>query len=115
MNDSAAKTEDAQLLSHAGSNLAYTLLPLVIALISVPPYLQYLGVEKFGVIAVIMAFLAYFNVMDFGLGRAVSRRISQLRSSSDCEKSRVLWTTEVLDNIGFVNVRRPAFDDNKIV
>jgi O-antigen/teichoic acid export membrane protein len=78
---------------HTASNLSASIVPLIIALLTIPLYLSYIGEERFGVLAIILAFLNYFSFMDIGLGRAASRRIAQLHQASSAERSDVLWTT----------------------
>ncbi len=77
---------------HAFSNLVSSLIPLVIALLTIPLYLSYIGDERFGALAIIMSFLLYFGFMDMGLGRATSKRIAQLSQASSQSRSDVLWT-----------------------
>ena len=63
------------------------------ALATIPVYLGYVGDERFGVIAIIMAFLAYLSFMDIGLGRAVARRIAQFSEAPEKKRSDILWTS----------------------
>ena len=65
---------------------------MVIALVTVPLYLRYIGPERYGVLAVIWALLGYFGFFDFGFGRAVSQRMARLRDAQDSERSNLLWT-----------------------
>ena len=87
--------ESKNVSKHTASNLATNLIPMFVALITIPFYLSYIGEERFGVLALIMAFLTYFNFMDMGLGRAVSRRIAQLHKDTNLSRSNVLWTTTI--------------------
>ena len=91
MTNPSGHTKNAS--KHTVSNLVANVVPLIVALVTIPLYLSYIGEERFGVFAIIMAFLTYFSFMDVGLGRAVSRRIAQLHEATDLERSDVLWTT----------------------
>ena len=77
---------------HTLFNLGGNVLPMVIALATVPLYLGYIGAERYGVLAVIWALLGYFGFFDFGFGRAVTQRMARLSDSDDAERSKLLWT-----------------------
>lgn len=74
------------------SNLAGSVLQMIVALIAVPIYLRYIGTERYGVLAIIWALLGYFTFFDFGFGRAVTQRMAKLSAASDHEISDLLWT-----------------------
>ena len=77
---------------HTLFNLGGAVLPMVIALATVPIYLGYIGAERYGVLAVIWALLGYFGFFDFGFGRAVTQRMARLAGADDSERSKLLWT-----------------------
>lgn len=77
---------------HTVANLVGNVLPMLVALITVPLYLRYIGAERYGVLAVIWALLGYFGFFDFGFGRAVSQRMARLSDAEDTERSNLLWT-----------------------
>ncbi len=77
---------------HTAINLVGNVLPMAIALITVPLYLRYIGAERYGALAVIWALLGYFGFFDFGFGRAVSQRMARLSDAEDSERSNLLWT-----------------------
>lgn len=77
---------------HAAINFVGNVLPMVVAIITVPMYLKYIGTERYGVLAVIWALLGYFGFFDFGFGRAVSQRMARLGEADDSERSNLLWT-----------------------
>lgn len=80
------------LTKHTAANLLGTLLPVVVSLATVPLFLRYVGVERFGILAVVWALLAYFTLFDFGLGRAVAQRLSRHAQMDERLRSDVLWT-----------------------
>lgn len=63
-------------------NMFGSLAPLLIGLITIPILLEALGNEKLGILTLIWALIGYFSIFDFGLGRALTQRISFLRSSN---------------------------------
>lgn len=92
------------LQRHAAANLIGAVAPMVVGLLTVPLYLKHIGVERFGVLALVWTVLAYFGFLDLGLGRAVTQRISQLHEAKSVEVSDLLWTavsaTLVLGTLG---------------
>lgn len=72
-------------------NLAGSALPIVISLVSVPLYLRFIGLERYGVIALCWLLLGYLGLFDFGLGRAVAQRIAAMREASSRARSSVFW------------------------
>jgi O-antigen/teichoic acid export membrane protein len=77
---------------HTLFNFGGAVLPMVIALATVPLYLGYIGAERYGVLAVIWALLGYFGFFDLGFGRAVTQRMARLTDADDSERSKLLWT-----------------------
>jgi O-antigen/teichoic acid export membrane protein len=65
---------------------------MLVALITVPLYLRYIGAERYGVLAVIMALLGYFGFIDLGLGQAVAQRMARFSGAEDTARSNLLWT-----------------------
>ncbi|MAR70932.1 oligosaccharide flippase family protein [Halomonas sp.] len=57
--------------------------PLVIAAFSVPALIERLGEEKFGVLALCWAMIGYASVIDFGVGRAVTQKVSELKGGKE--------------------------------
>lgn len=57
-------------------NLLGHVLPMVVALLSVPVIAHAAGVERLGALGVVWALVGYFGFLDFGLGRVVTRRVA---------------------------------------
>ncbi|HYG46990.1 MAG TPA: flippase [Allosphingosinicella sp.] len=77
---------------HTTYNLLGALLPLGIALVTIPLYLRVVGAERYGLLSICWLLLGYFGLFDFGISRAVSQKIASLRNESDEARSDTFWT-----------------------
>lgn len=64
------------LARNTALNLSGAALPLAVALVTVPLYLEFVGRDRYGAWAVLWAVMAWFSVLDFGLGKAIVNRIA---------------------------------------
>ena len=60
------------LLRNTGWNLAGQIVPLFVAVFTIPGFMRHMGTDRFGVLTIAWSVLAYFSLFDFGLGRAVT-------------------------------------------
>lgn len=67
-------------------NLIGSVLPMLVGVVCIPFLLKNLGVEKFGVLTLTWTLIGYFNIFDFGIGRALTYSISNLKSELDTDK-----------------------------
>lgn len=59
-------------------NLAGSVVPLLIGIVTIPYIYKHIGIERIGVLTIIWALVGYFSIFDFGLGRAITQRIASL-------------------------------------
>jgi O-antigen/teichoic acid export membrane protein len=78
---------------HTAFNIAGSLASVIVSVVTVPLYLRYVGLDRYGVLAICWLILGYFSVFDFGLGRAASQRIAFLVDADGSERSRVFWAS----------------------
>lgn len=66
-----------KLLKNIGINVAGQVAPLVVAAFAIPRLVHALGVDRFGILTLIWVVVGYFSIFDFGLGRALTKGISE--------------------------------------
>lgn len=64
--------------------------PIAIALVTVPLYIRFMGMERFGVISLMWLMIGYFGLLDFGLSRATVFKLSR---EIDAKRDLVFWTS----------------------
>lgn len=78
-------------------NVAGGLAPIIVALVTVPIYLEVIGTARYGVLAVIWVLLTYFRVFDLGLGRATANQVARLGDGQPQQRANVVRTALVLN------------------
>ena len=84
---------------HTAFNLVGAILPLAISLITIPIYLNLIGADRYGVLAITWLLLGYFGLFDLGLGRATAQRVGALRTGTVSQRATAFWTA-LLVNLG---------------
>lgn len=96
----AAQAPAGQARSLVGAtlwNLAGALLPLLVGLAAIPLLLQALGIERFGMLALIWMLTGYFGLLDLGLGRALTKLVAEQAEHARHEDlARGVWSGLVL-------------------
>jgi len=84
---------DKGILRNVAINLFGLVLPTFVSLVTVPSYIRLLGVDRYGVIALVWTLIGYFSVLDLGMSMAAQNHISKARASGDGEAcERVFWS-----------------------
>lgn len=80
------------ILKNSMYNLAGMLLPIIIALGTIPFYIQIIGVERYGALAIALLLLSYFGQADFGIGRALTQRLAATHGSSPASQASTVYS-----------------------
>lgn len=71
--------------------------PVLVALFAIPMLIEGMGKERFGLLAIIWVGVGYFSLFDLGLGRALTKLVSErLGNDEDAELGGLVWTALTL-------------------
>lgn len=70
--------------------------PLVAALFSIPVLIRWMQTERFGLLTLVWVLVGYFSIFDFGLGRAVTQRLSNNLGRGSPESNSQIVSTAML-------------------
>ncbi len=87
-------TSGRLLVRNSALNLAGKLVPMALAIVTMPYVIQHLGDDRAGIFQFCWILLGYFNLFDFGFGRALVKFASE-RLSSGAEHEIPDWTATV--------------------
>ncbi len=73
---SSSLTGGKRLASNAAWNLAAQVVPMAVALATIPLLVRSLGTDRFGVLTLAWVVLGYFSLFDLGLGRALTKLVA---------------------------------------
>jgi O-antigen/teichoic acid export membrane protein len=75
----------------------WNIVPMMIAVFSIPVLLKELGKDRFGVLTLAWALIGYASLFDIGLGRALTQVVAKkLGAGEDDKVPGIVWTSLVL-------------------
>jgi len=85
------------LARNAYINLVGQVVPILVAIFSIPLLIKVLGSERFGVLALAWVVMGYFGVFDFGMSRATTRSVSEHYARGEEEAlPGLIWSSAAL-------------------
>jgi O-antigen/teichoic acid export membrane protein len=78
-------------------NAVGAVVPVAVALVTVPILVRQIGDARFGVLSIIWVLLGYFGFLDLGLSHAATNALSRLRGAPQQARARVLVTALILN------------------
>jgi O-antigen/teichoic acid export membrane protein len=89
------------IMRNTAWNFLGTILPLLLALITIPLLIHSIGTERFGVLTIAWVVLGYFGFFDLGLGRATTKFLAEAFEHDRVAEVRALFWTSLILNAGF--------------
>ncbi|MDH5644361.1 MAG: oligosaccharide flippase family protein [Candidatus Heimdallarchaeota archaeon] len=86
----------AELKKSAVINVLGWLLPALIFLVITPVMIDKLGVEGFGIVALIQIVTGYMSVLNFGFSEAIIKQVAEYRNKDLDHAMKVIWTGLIL-------------------
>ena len=77
---------------HTSYNFLGAVAPIAVTIVVTPFYLQAIGVERYGVLAIFWTLLNSLGFFSLGMGPAVAQRLGAIGEGSPEERSQLVWT-----------------------
>jgi len=88
------KIQGRLLIKNVVLNFIGQVIPLIVAVATVPYIIHGLGADRFGIFSLAFVVLGYFSIFDLGLGRATTKFVSEALGKGETERIPViLWTS----------------------
>ena len=95
--NSATMKQKPTLMHSTVVNFCGLVVPIIVALLTVPLYLHLLGEIRYGVLLLAISLLGYFGAFDFGLGKAVTHRLAGQEEVS--VRNDIFWTALIVSSL----------------
>ena len=97
MNEARLLTNSKHLTKNTFWNLLGLGLPLLVGIATIPLLINAMSLERFGVLTLAWMVIGYFSIFDLGLGRALTKLISEKIGSGDNKTiPELIWTALAL-------------------
>jgi O-antigen/teichoic acid export membrane protein len=90
-------TDGRSLVRNSAFNIIGLVVPVVLAVVAIPPLVRGFGPDRFGILTLAWAAIGYFSLFELGLSRALTQAVAQRLGGSDRhEIASIVWTTQAL-------------------
>ncbi len=88
---------NTRIFSSSVWNLSGGILPILVGVFLLPPLIERVGIERFGILTLAWVVIGYFSVFDLGLGRALTKLVAERTVGSDQSSlPGLVWTSQVM-------------------
>ena len=95
-NRNAHLTSGRLLARNTLWNLLGQIVPMVVAIVTIPIIIRGMGVERFGVLSLVWVVVGYFSLFDLGIGRALIKFVSDKLGTSEEHRIPSIVRTSLL-------------------
>jgi len=75
-------------------NLLGNVVPIVFAILFIPPLIKGLGTERFGILSLAWMIIGYFGFFDFGIGRGLTKIVAERIGLNQSEQiAKIFWSS----------------------
>lgn len=75
-------------------NLLGNVVPILFAILFIPPLIKGLGAERFGILSLAWMIIGYFSFFDFGIGRGMTKIVSEkIGLNQRVQIAKVFWSS----------------------
>ncbi len=75
-------------------NLLGNVVPIIFAILFIPPLIEGLGTERFGILSLAWMIIGYFSFFDFGIGRGLTKIIAERIGLNQTEQiAKIFWSS----------------------
>ena len=90
----SVKIEGSLLAKNTVLNFIGQVVPLFVAVITIPFIIQGLGADRFGILSLAWIIIGYFSILNLGLGRATTKFVAEALGKDEMEKiPAIVWTS----------------------
>lgn len=93
MSDSISKARTRNYLFQIKSSVVYKAVAMVASFLAVPPMLNYLGAEVFGVWSTLLAVMSWVVFFDFGIGNGLKNKVAEALATGDRKEAAAYIAT----------------------
>ncbi|HHT9125286.1 MAG TPA: flippase [Candidatus Brocadiia bacterium] len=88
------KITGSLLAKNTALNFFAQIVPLIVALVTIPYVIHGLGTERFGILSLIWVVIGYFSILNMGLGQATTKFVAEALGKEETERiPAIVWTS----------------------